>query len=101
MQKTLKEDPTIFQYDEVYDEMEPTKEEEKSVKKEEKKANYIENLLKPADLRKKEQELRKERVVQKEIEAEEAMFSDKERYITSSYKKKLEEMKQFEEEQKN
>ena len=87
--------------DEVYDEMERTKEEEKSVKKVEKKAKYIENLLKTADLRKKEQELRKERVIQKEIEAEEAMFSDKERYITSSYKKKLEEMKQFEEEQKN
>lgn len=101
MQKALKEDPTIFQYDEVYDEMERTKEEEKSSKKVERKAKYIDNLLKSADLRKKEQELRKDKMIQKEIEAEEAMYSGKERFVTSSYKAKLEEMKKFEEEQKN
>ncbi|XP_058804536.1 nuclear speckle splicing regulatory protein 1 [Phymastichus coffea] len=101
MQKALKEDPTIFQYDEVYDEMERTKEQEKSVNKIERKAKYIDNLIKSAELRKKEQELRKDRMIQKEIEEEEAMFPDKERYVTSSYKAKLEEMKKFEEEQKN
>ncbi|XP_016839443.1 nuclear speckle splicing regulatory protein 1 [Nasonia vitripennis] len=101
MQKALKEDPSIFQYDEVYDEIERTKEEERSVKKVEKKAKYIDNLLKTAELRKKEQELRKDRIIQKEIEAEDAMFPDKERYVTSSYKAKLEEMKKFEAEQDN
>jgi coiled-coil domain-containing protein 55 len=101
MQKALKENPTIFQYDEVYDQIEQSKEEEKSVKKVVQKAKYIDNLLKSADLRKKEQELRKDRMIQKEIEAEDAMFPDKERYVTSSYKAKLEEMKKFEEEQEN
>ncbi|XP_014204788.1 nuclear speckle splicing regulatory protein 1 [Copidosoma floridanum] len=102
LQKALKEDPTVFQYDEVYDEMERTKEEEiNASKKVERKSKYIDNLLRSAELRKKEQELRKDRMIQKEIEAEDAMFPDKERFVTSSYKAKLEEMKQFEEEQAN
>ncbi|XP_011498462.1 PREDICTED: nuclear speckle splicing regulatory protein 1 [Ceratosolen solmsi marchali] len=101
MQKALRENPTIFQYDEVYDEIERTKEEDKCVKNVKQKAKYIDNLLKSADLRKKEQELRKDRMIQKEIEAEDAIFPDKERYVTSSYKAKLEEMKKFEEERKN
>lgn len=101
MQKALQEDPTIFQYDEVYEEMERTKEEGKAVKKEEQKAKYIENLMKSADLRKKEQELRKDRQIQKEIEAEDAMYADKERFVTSSYKAKLEQMKKDAEEEEN
>lgn len=102
MQKALSEDATIFQYDEVYDEIERAKvEEKKSDKKVQKKPKYIQNLLKSADLRKKEQELRKERIIQKEIEAEDAMFPDKERFVTSSYKAKLEEMQKFEKEQEN
>lgn len=102
MQKALTEDPTIFQYDEVYDEIERAKvEEKKSDKKVERKPKYIQNLLKSADLRKKEQELRKERIIQKEIEEEDAMFPDKERFVTSSYKAKLEEMQKFEKEQEN
>ncbi|KAJ8675785.1 hypothetical protein QAD02_011571 [Eretmocerus hayati] len=101
MQKALKEDPTIYQYDEVYDDIERTKEEAKSATKVERKSKYIGNLLKSAELRKKEQELRKDRMIQKEIEAEDAMFADKERFVTSSYKAKLEEMRKFEEEQEN
>lgn len=55
-------------------------------------------LLKTADRRKKENERRTERQVQKEREAEGEMFKDKEEFITSAYRLKLEEMKQAEEE---
>ncbi|XP_015592803.1 nuclear speckle splicing regulatory protein 1 [Cephus cinctus] len=99
MKKALKENPTVYQYDEVYDEMERTKEESKAVKKEEKKPKYITNLLLAADRRKREQEHRIERMVQKEREAEGAMFADKESFVTSAYRAKLEEFKKMEEEE--
>lgn len=102
MQKALDEDPTIYQYDEVFDEMKQTEEQGKAVKKEAKKTSkYIENLLKTADRRKREQEHRIERMVQKEREAEGAMFADKESFVTSAYKAKLEELKKMEEEEQN
>jgi len=53
-----------------------------------------------ADKRKKENERRINRQVQKEREAEGDEFADKEVFVTASYKKKLEEMKAAEEEEK-
>ncbi|XP_043584483.1 nuclear speckle splicing regulatory protein 1 [Bombus pyrosoma] len=99
MQKALKEDPTIFQYDEVYDDMERTKDQSKTAKDEKKKPRYIQNLLKAAERRKKEQEYRIERMVQKEREAEGEMYADKESFVTSAYRAKLEEFKKMEEEE--
>ncbi|KAK2580980.1 hypothetical protein KPH14_006040 [Odynerus spinipes] len=99
MQKALKEDPTIYQYDEVYDDIEGARNRVKVVKIQEKKPKYIQNLLKAAEQRKKEQEHRIERMVQKEREAEGTMYADKESFVTSAYRAKLEEFKQMEEEE--
>ncbi|XP_013097909.1 nuclear speckle splicing regulatory protein 1 [Stomoxys calcitrans] len=100
-EKALAEDPTIFQYDELYDDMENQREEEKKVKSNEpKKAKYITKLLETAERRKLENELRVERQVQKEREAEGEQFKDKEAFVTSSYRKKLEEMRKLEEQNK-
>ncbi|KOC66181.1 Nuclear speckle splicing regulatory protein 1 [Habropoda laboriosa] len=99
MQKALKEDPTIFQYDEIYDDIERIKDQSKNIKDEKKKPRYIQNLLKAAERRKKEQEYRIERMVQKEREAEGAMYADKESFVTSAYRAKLEEFKRMEEEE--
>lgn len=99
MQKALQEDPTIYQYDEVYDNMERTKTQLREAKHEKKRPKYIENLLKAAERRKKEQEYRIERMVQKEREAEGSMFADKESFVTSAYRAKLEEFKKMEEEE--
>ncbi|XP_043800954.1 nuclear speckle splicing regulatory protein 1 [Apis laboriosa] len=99
MQKALKENPTIFQYDEVYDDIERKKDQSKSTKDEKKKPKYIQNLLKAAERRKKEQEYRIERMVQKEREAEGTMYADKESFVTSAYRAKLEEFKRMEEEE--
>lgn len=99
MQKALKENPTIFQYDEVYDDIERKKDQFKITKDERKKPKYIQNLLKAAERRKKEQEYRIERMVQKEREAEGTMYADKESFVTSAYRAKLEEFKRMEEEE--
>lgn len=57
----------MYQYDEIYEEMVNTKEEEKNKIKEEKKPRYIENLLKAANKRKIENERRMERQVQNKL----------------------------------
>ncbi|KAF7393325.1 hypothetical protein HZH66_009158 [Vespula vulgaris] len=98
MQKALKEDPTIYQYDEVYDNI-GAKNQVKTIKVQEKKPRYIQNFLKAAERRKKEQEHRIERMVQKEREAEGMMYADKESFVTSAYRAKLEEFKKMEEEE--
>ena len=100
MSKALEEDPTVFQYDEVYDDMEKKKEVEKESKKDiDRKPKYVHNLLKAADERQKEFERRVERQVQKEREAEGDMYADKESFVTSAYRKKMEEIAKQEEEE--
>lgn len=99
IQRALNEDPTIYQYDEVYDNMERNKSQSDVKKEKEKKPRYIQKLLKTAERRKKEQEHRVERMVQKEREAEGEMYADKESFVTSAYRAKLEEFKEMEEEE--
>lgn len=97
----MEEDPTVYQYDELYDEMENKRVEDRKAKTSEvKKAKYITKLLETADKRKKEHERRIERQVQKEREEEGEMFKDKESFVTSAYRQKLEEMKKAEDEEK-
>lgn len=97
----LKEDPTIFQYDEVYDDMTTTREEAKKAKSNEvRESKYISRLLVTAEKRKLEHETRLERKIQKEREAEGDKFKDKEVFVTASYRAKLEAMKKAEEEAK-
>lgn len=96
--KALEEDPTIFQYDEVYDDMTASREEAKKSKTTEvKKSKYVERLLATADRRKQEYERRVERQVQKERDAEGDMYKDKEVFVTATYRQKLEEMRKAEE----
>lgn len=95
-------DPNIFQYDEVYDDIENKRKEEKLAKKTSAATGpkYIKKLLETAEKRKLENERRVERQVQKDREAEGEEFKDKESFVTSAYRKKLEEMKEAEEAEK-
>ncbi|XP_036625074.1 nuclear speckle splicing regulatory protein 1 isoform X2 [Trichosurus vulpecula] len=52
---------------------------------------YIHSLLKAVEIRKKEQEKRMEKKIQREREMEKGEFDDKEAFVTSAYKKKLQE----------
>jgi hypothetical protein len=56
--------------------------------------------MKQAERRKREQERRVEREVQKEREAEGEEFKDKDEFVTSAYRKKLEEFKKLDEEER-
>lgn len=94
----LKVDPTIFQYDEVYDEMSANREESKKKNTENRQSKYISRLLVAADKRKIEYETRIERKVQKEREAEGDKYKDKEVFVTAAYREKLEAMRKAEEE---
>ena len=98
IQKAVELDPTIFQYDEVYDEIKSQQPAEKIISQVDKKPKYINNLLKMAETRKLEQEIRLERKIQKEREQEGDEFKDKESFVTSSYREKLEEMRKTHEE---
>lgn len=100
--EAIAEDPSIFQYDEVFDDLQKKKSEAKIAKKsqEAKKPKYINKLLDMAEKRKKDYERRIERQVQKEREAEGEEFKDKESFVTSSYRQKLEEIKAAEEVEK-
>lgn len=100
----LDSDPTIFQYDELYDDMQVKRDADKAARNSARSADkgpkYIKRLLVTAESRKKEYERRIERQVQKEREAEGEQFKDKESFVTASYRAKLEEIKVAEEAEK-
>ncbi|KAH8343062.1 hypothetical protein KR059_004681, partial [Drosophila kikkawai] len=99
-EKALAEDPTIFQYDELYDEMDRGREEAKQTKSQEpRKPKYIGRLMEHAERRKLEKELRIERQVQKDREAEGEKFKDKDTYVTAAYRKKLESIRLLQEQE--
>lgn len=69
--KAIEEDPTIYQYDELYDEMDQKRQDSKLSRKDlDKKPKYINKLLATAERRKRENERRIEKQVQKEREEE-------------------------------
>ncbi|KAM8792110.1 LOW QUALITY PROTEIN: nuclear speckle splicing regulatory protein 1-like [Rhynchonycteris naso] len=84
---------TVYECDSIYDEMQKKKEESnpKLLLVKDRKPKYINNLLKAVDIRKKEQEKRMEKKIQREREMEKGEFDDKEAFVTSAYKKKLQE----------
>ncbi|XP_004857136.1 nuclear speckle splicing regulatory protein 1 isoform X2 [Heterocephalus glaber] len=102
MQKALAEDSTVYEYDSIYDEMQKKKEESnpKLLLGKDRKPKYIHNLLKAVEIRKKEQEKRMEKKIQREREMEKGEFDDKEAFVTSAYKKKLQERAEEEEREK-
>ncbi|CAD5116340.1 DgyrCDS5241 [Dimorphilus gyrociliatus] len=102
IEKALEEDPTVYQYDEVYDDIHNKKEAEAAKRKADKqrKSKYIGQLIKTSELRKLEDERRNQRILQKESEKEKDKFADKEEFVTESYKKRVEQLKQDEERQR-
>ncbi|KAK8759443.1 hypothetical protein V5799_002923 [Amblyomma americanum] len=97
LQKAMAEDPSVFEYDEVYDDLKKTKEDKKQEVAKDRKPRYIEQLLKSAENRKRESDRRMQRKIQKERETEGEAFGDKEAYVTSAYKRKMLEFQEEEE----
>lgn len=100
-----KVDPSVYYYDEVYDDMKEEQESERSRNRNQSSARdrhqgskYIDGLKETAELRKTEKELRKFRKYTRDREEAEAEgdVSREDVYISDSYKRKLVEIKQLE-----
>ncbi|TPP56865.1 Coiled-coil domain-containing protein [Fasciola gigantica] len=96
-EKAFEEDPSVFQYDEIYENIcsEKCRAFSSSESAPKKQAKYVGRLLKAANERKIERELCAERKAQKEIEAEQDQYGDKESFVTSAYKEKLSELREL------
>lgn len=99
-EQALTEDPSVFDYDGVYDSMQQAIVQPKQQDKLERKSKYIATLMDHAEQRKREQDVMYERKMIKERQQEDHLFEDKERFVTSAYRKKLEEDKKWLEKEK-
>ncbi|WOL11868.1 hypothetical protein Cni_G20632 [Canna indica] len=98
--KAIEEDPSVFDYDGVYDEMKEKIARPKIQDKTERKSKYIETLMEKAKQREREHEVVYERKLLKERSKEDHLFADKEKFVTSAYKKKLAEQAKWLEEER-
>ena len=91
-------DANIYDYDAVYDSLKPQKkltEEDK-----ERKPKYMTNLMAAAEVRQRDARIAEEKKLAREREAEGDEFADKEKFVTSAYKKQQEENRRLEAEEK-
>ena len=96
-------DPTIFDYDSFHDAKSTVTEAKKAAQRQEaieRKPKYINNLLDAAARRKQDQLVAKEKLLQKEREAEGDEFADKEKFVTGAYKEQQVEARKLEEEER-
>ena len=96
-------DSSIFDYDSFHDAKTTVSEANKAAAKQdaiERKPKYINNLLDAAARRKQDQLVAREKLLQKEREAEGDEFADKEKFVTGAYKEQQEEARKLEEEEK-
>ncbi|XP_023520694.1 nuclear speckle splicing regulatory protein 1-like [Cucurbita pepo subsp. pepo] len=98
--KALAEDPSVFDYDGVYDEMKEKAVLPRAYDREERKPKYIQNLMKKAKEREREQEVIYERKLAKERSKDDHLYAGKDKFVTSAYKKKLAEQAKWMEEER-
>jgi coiled-coil domain-containing protein 55 len=89
-------DPSVYDYDGVYDLLH-SKPEKSSAPKGPK---YMANLLAAAEVRKRDQLAAKEKMLAREREAEGEEYADKEKFVTGAYKAQQEEVRRLEEEER-
>lgn len=91
-------DANIYEYDTVYDSLKPQK---KTTQDDvEKKPKYMGNLIAAAAVRKRDATIAEEKKLARERETEGDEFADKEKFVTSAYKKQQEENRRLEEEER-
>ncbi|KAJ5933657.1 hypothetical protein N7454_005986 [Penicillium verhagenii] len=91
-------DPSIYSYDAIYDSLHAKSDKSKSETKSE-VPKYMENLLRSAEIRKRDQLRARDRQLAQEREAEGEEFADKESFVTGAYKAQQLEMRKLEEEE--
>ncbi|KAH0565335.1 hypothetical protein GP486_001267 [Trichoglossum hirsutum] len=95
-------DPSIYDYDKAYESMKSIERAKKSKDEADladRKPKYMDSLLAAAEVRKRDQLRAKEKMLQREREAEGDEFADKERFVTGAYKEQQAEMARLEEEE--
>ncbi|XP_024543099.1 nuclear speckle splicing regulatory protein 1-like [Selaginella moellendorffii] len=92
--QALEQDPSAFDYDGVYDSMKSSQARpaQRAVKRESK---YIPHLIEKAKLREREHDIIYEKQLAKERAKEDHLYGDKEKFVTSAYKKKLAEQEKW------
>ncbi|THH16354.1 hypothetical protein EW146_g4270 [Bondarzewia mesenterica] len=122
MEAEQKIDSTVFEYDEVWENMQEAKLRQKEAKEQESlerkvsiaislctvsemtrwhaQPKYISNLLSTAATRRLDHLRAEEKMIQREREAEGDEFKDKEAFVTQAYKDQMAEVKRAEEEEK-
>ncbi|BGP16881.1 hypothetical protein JCM10213_007328 [Rhodosporidiobolus nylandii] len=96
-------DASLYEYDEVYDNMKAAEKVAVEKRKEEasdRKPKYINRLLETAELRKQDRLRAEDKMIQREREREGDEFADKDAFVTPSYLKQQEELRKAEEEEK-
>ncbi|KAE8984617.1 hypothetical protein PR003_g23627 [Phytophthora rubi] len=98
--QALADDPSVFDYDAVYDDMKSARESaasQRAAKREaeKKKPKYIATLLQQAKIRDVENERIRERRLLNERKADDALYGDKDKLVSASYKRKLQEMQRW------
>jgi coiled-coil domain-containing protein 55 len=88
-------DPSIYDYDSVYDSLHAAPSKKSKVQG----PRYMSNLLEAAEIRKRDQLRAKEKMLQRERELEGEEFADKEKFVTGAYKAQQEMIKKMEEEE--
>ncbi|KAI3336656.1 hypothetical protein HD806DRAFT_474372 [Xylariaceae sp. AK1471] len=91
-------DPSIYDYDAVYDSLKPEK--EATQEDIERKPKYMKNLLASAAVRKRDALIAEEKKIAREREEEGEEYADKEKFVTEAYKKQQEENRRIEEEER-
>ncbi|GHP02984.1 hypothetical protein PPROV_000173900 [Pycnococcus provasolii] len=98
--KVLASDPNAFAYDDAEDvRRDDNKAEKDPAGEKPKTSRYIENMLKMAKKRTTDHDLVFERRARKEAKLDDEAYGDKERFVTASYKKKLEEEQRWKDEE--
>ncbi|OIW33572.1 hypothetical protein CONLIGDRAFT_628482 [Coniochaeta ligniaria NRRL 30616] len=98
-------DPTIYDYDEVYDSLKAAsqkkKEAAKAAEEEEKsRPRYMASVLSAAAVRERDRLVAEEKRLAREREAEGEEYKDKEKFVTEAYRKQQEEVRRLEAEEK-
>ncbi|XP_065017826.1 uncharacterized protein LOC135644289 [Musa acuminata AAA Group] len=93
--KAMEEDPSVFDYDGVYDEMKGKIAHPKVKDRTERKSKYIETLMEKAKQREGDHEIVYERKLLKGRSKDDHLFVDKEKFVISAYKKKIAEQEKW------
>ncbi|KAK1777849.1 NCU06243-like protein [Copromyces sp. CBS 386.78] len=93
-------DPSIYDYDAVYDSFKVPQKKVKEADTKEKRPRYFDALQKAAETRERDRAIAEEKRLKREREAEGDAFADKEKFVTEAYKRQQEENRRLEQEEK-